>query len=171
MSRADWISAAVTLIVSAVGWFIGGEKAAIVCLAAGVLIAAIVHFTMPKEKVPAKNGPSNVESSFNPTISQIANPTINVNVGHLPPAATQAPNKREQNYPNIICLGARTVNISVDGNGAMSFHETREETSLVGVVACFRNDPIFGKTVKSVYNAKAHLKLIDSCGAEIGIGL
>lgn len=50
MSRADWISASVTLIVASVGWFISGREAAIIFLAVGVLIVVAVHPHSGKEK-------------------------------------------------------------------------------------------------------------------------
>lgn len=53
MSRGDLWSVAVTLIVTGIGYFVGGPKAAYGCLIVGFAIALILHFTRGHEA----NGP------------------------------------------------------------------------------------------------------------------
>ena len=71
----------------------------------------------------------------------------------------------------VILLGTRVVNLTSGGYGGMSFHEISEKSDYVGVVVCFRNEAIYGQRVESIHNAKAHLKLFDQDGAEIGTGI
>jgi hypothetical protein len=66
VSRTDWILIAATLIATSIGWFIGGMKAAVACLAAGVLIEIVLPFTRSKEKTPENFG---TKDSFNPAVA------------------------------------------------------------------------------------------------------
>ncbi len=56
MSKTDWVSAAVTLILAGALWFVGGPKAALACIFLGILIILVVHFKKPKEKTSSANG-------------------------------------------------------------------------------------------------------------------
>lgn len=73
---------------------------------------------------------------------------------------------------NIKFLGAKTINVSYDGYQGDSFNETSSSNSQVtAIVACFRNEPVYGQTITSLYNVKAHLKFVAADGSEIGAGL
>ncbi len=71
---------------------------------------------------------------------------------------------------NVVFLGAKPVNLSFDGYQGASFHERTEKTDVVGIVACFRNEAVYGETIKPVRSARAHLKFFDSEGSEVGTG-
>jgi hypothetical protein len=106
VSRADWISTAGTLIATGIGWFIGGAKAAIACLVAGVLIVIILRFKRSQEKPPAKPKNHGIKDSFNPTFPQTASPTVHVHVGQpapTPPPITLEP--EDISKPNLVLKG------------------------------------------------------------------
>jgi hypothetical protein len=106
VSRADWISTAGTLIATGIGWFIGGTKAAIACLVAGVLIVIILRFKRSKEKPPEKPENHGIKDSFDPTFTQTASPTVHVHVGQpapTPPPITLKP--EEISKPNLVLKG------------------------------------------------------------------
>lgn len=111
------------------------------------------------------------KDSFNPRVTQTANPVINVYAGQATPAAAPVPAPRREMTHNVVFLGARTVGLQEDGYEGLSFHESTANTHLTGIVACFRNQPIYGRTIGSVYSARVHLRFMDSGGAEIGTGL
>ena len=71
---------------------------------------------------------------------------------------------------NVVFLGARVVNFIFGGYQGASFHETSEKTDTVGIVACFRNEAVYGKKIESVRSARAQLKFFDAQGTEIGTG-
>jgi hypothetical protein len=50
LSRADWISVAVTLILAGAGYYFGGAEVAIMCIVLGVLILLGSHFLAGKSK-------------------------------------------------------------------------------------------------------------------------
>jgi hypothetical protein len=104
-----------------------------------------------------------------PTLT--ANPTIS-NAGHTAHAAAPAIRKPEKIETNIKFLGPKTINVSYDEYEGDSFNETSSSNSqATGIVACFRNEAVYGKTVKPLHYVTAHLKLTDATGSEIGTGL
>jgi hypothetical protein len=98
------------------------------------------------------------------------NPTSS-NVNDLSHAAVPAVRKPDKIGPNIKFLGARTINLSYDGYEGDSFHETSSASNPIGIVVCFRNEAVLGKTITAVHNARVHLKFMDTTGLEIGTGL
>jgi hypothetical protein len=173
MSKTDWVTIAATLVGVGLGYYVKGPKAAAVCLAVGAIIFFIVHRRKKPDKQAAeKIGTSEINESFNPKFVQTANPTTIVNVNPpVAPVVVHRPAPLERSKPNVVFLGARTTDIDVAGTyQSRVFHEV-PDSQLVGIVACFRNVAIYGKTIKHVFNAKAHLRFMGSNGEEWGTGI
>jgi hypothetical protein len=98
-----------------------------------------------------------------PTVSKLQAP------GRAVAPAVQKP---EKIGPNIKFLSVKTVNVSYDEYQGVSYNETSSANSqVIGIVACFRNEAVYSKTITSAYNVKAHLKFIDADGSEVGAGV
>jgi hypothetical protein len=88
------------------------------------------------------------------------------------------PPKKERKH-NIVFLNAELVKIAYSGpgfsdrnDGKHSFSEVEGASTgdMVGLVARFRNEAIYGEDVEPVRAVRAHLKLFDRNGKEIGTG-
>jgi hypothetical protein len=86
--------------------------------------------------------------------------------------------KKERKH-NIVFLNAEFVKIAYSGpgfsdrnDGKHSFSELDGASTgdMVGLVARFRNEAIYGEDVEAVRAVRAHLKLFDRNGKEIGTG-
>jgi hypothetical protein len=153
----------------------GSARSKVACLGGGLLVLFILFLRRGSpEKQTAEKA---VEATAKQSVVQHASPTTNVYVNQPAPVVTPAPPRvesAEKSKPNVVFLGARSVNLGFysGGEGSLEFEETKDtKNRLAGIVACFRNDPIYGKPVKSVHGAKAHLKFIDANNAEIGTGV
>lgn len=100
------------------------------------------------------------------------------------PSVNIAPPKEDARH-NLVFLGATFVQIAYFGpgfskstDGMHSFSEVAgtagitmaPESRMIGLVARFRNEAIFGQDIKAIREARAHLKLFDKKGREIGTG-
>lgn len=153
----------------------------------GICICIWLYLHFIAERKPE----GGVAQSINAPITQNANPTINNS-----PTFTNAPVFAPQfvipvptptihpvpttssGAPNIVFLGAAFVKISYSGpgfsdrtDGMHSFSEVQGKSNgdMIGLVARFRNEAIFGQDVKLV-NARAQVKLFDANNQEIGTG-
>jgi hypothetical protein len=99
----------------------------------------------------------------------ISGPTIH------PPVTPRPDDARH----NVVFLGADFVKISYSGpgfsdrtDGMHSFDEVHGNSNgdMIGLVARFRNEAIYGQNVKPVSGARAHVKLFDTNNQEIGTG-
>jgi hypothetical protein len=169
--RGILISLAVNFAVAGTIWYLKGPNAGLACLAIGLVLFVLALFwpkKKPEPQSPQTLPPIHIENR----LENIGNP---VNTQNHPQAATTlpqppAPPKPE---PNIKFLGVRPIKVSFSANVPLqlcSFHE-QADGKLDCVVAYFRNEAIYGKTVKPIYEARAHLKLFDASGAEIGNGI
>jgi hypothetical protein len=95
----------------------------------------------------------------------------------IAPSNRAAPQKERK--PNIVFLNAEVVKLAYSGpgysdrtDGKHSFSEVvgASSGSIVGLVARFRNEAIYGEDVAAVHGVRAHLKLFDRNGKEIGTG-
>jgi hypothetical protein len=95
----------------------------------------------------------------------------------IAPSKSAAPQKERKH--NIAFLSAEVVKLAYSGpgysdrtDGKHSFSEVVGTSTgdMVGLVARFRNDAIFGEDVAAVSGVRAHLKLFDRNGKEIGTG-
>jgi len=86
---------------------------------------------------------------------------------------------QKERKPNIVFLNAEVVKIAYSGpgfsdrtDGKHSFSEVEGVSTgdMVGLVARFRNEAIFGEDVAAVHAVRAHLKLFDRNGKEISTG-
>lgn len=85
-------------------------------------------------------------------------------------AAVAQPPKPEPSQPNVKFLGIRSVRLDFIHHHTLqvcSYHED-SEGKLKGTVARFRNEAIFGTTVKALHDVRAQLKLFDETGIELG---
>ncbi len=113
------------------------------------------------------------------TIKQEANPQQHVYIGKefLPqPREDRKPEPislPEPPRPNIKCLPIRRTLVTMIHNVPTHVCSFREHADgeLVSILACFRNEAIFEKHIKPIHRARAHLKLFDNAGAEIGHGV
>ena len=76
-------------------------------------------------------------------------------------------------------MGAAIVTIAYSGpgfsgstDGMQSFSEVAglSKGDMIGLVARFRNEAIYGEDIKPIRGARAHLKLFDKNSREIGTG-
>jgi len=95
----------------------------------------------------------------------------------IAPSNIAAPQKERKH--NIVFLNAEVVKLAYSGpgysdrtDGKHSFSEVVGTSTgdMVGLVARFRNDAIYGEDVAAVRGVRAHLKLFDRNGKEIGTG-
>ena len=95
----------------------------------------------------------------------------------ITPSNSAAPQKERKH--NIVFLNAEVVKLAYSGpgfsdrtDGKHSFSEVEGVSTgdMIGVVARFRNEAIYGDAVAAVHAVRAHLKLFDRNGKEIGTG-
>jgi hypothetical protein len=95
----------------------------------------------------------------------------------IAPSNSAAPLKERKH--NIVFLNVEVVKLAYSGpgysdrtDGKHSFSEVVGTSTgdMVGLVARFRNDAIYGEDVTGVRSVRAHLKLFDRDGKEIGAG-
>jgi hypothetical protein len=177
-SRADWITVAVTLLLFGIAYYVSGPRVAVWCLIAGVTIL-IVMMLLKRDKERGEPIQSSQQTA-NPSLTQNASPTINVNIGTHPDSVkVPAPAATPKSEPNVKFLGIRLIRVEFVANVARdlssfhesSVHERARDADIESVVACFRNEGLFGRTVKPIRSVKANLKLFDANHAEIGTGL
>jgi hypothetical protein len=96
----------------------------------------------------------------------------------ISPAAKDARPQENQTH-NVVFLNAAFVNIAYSGpgfserrDGMQSFSEVEGASNgdMIGLVARFRNEAIYGQEVAAVRAVRAHLKLFDKNNQEIGTG-
>ncbi len=80
---------------------------------------------------------------------------------------------------NIVFLNAEVVKLAYSGPGYSERNDGKHSFSevvgistgdMVGLVARFRNEAVYGEDVPAVHGVRAHLKLFDRNGKEIGTG-
>jgi hypothetical protein len=95
----------------------------------------------------------------------------------IAPSGSGAPQK-EPKY-NIVFLNAEVVKLAYSGpgysdrtDGKHSFSEVIGPSTgtMIGLVGRFRNEAVYGEDVAAVRGVRAHLKLFDRNGKEIGTG-
>jgi hypothetical protein len=95
----------------------------------------------------------------------------------IAPSNSAVPQKERKH--NIVFLNAEVVKLAYSGpgysdrtDGRHSFSEVEGVSTgdMVGLVARFRNEAIYGEDVAAVRGVRAHLKLFDRSGKEIGTG-
>ena len=98
---------------------------------------------------------------------------IHINLPPTIPPASPFPRyeKPEEKIANVKFLRAKDVNLRFDPYEGLSFHETDGPRNLIGLVACFRNDAIYGQVVSPAKYLRAHLRFMDASGQEIGTGI
>ena len=93
------------------------------------------------------------------------------------PSNGAAPRKERKH--NVVFLNAEFVKIAYSGpgysdrtDGMHSFSEVEGASTgdMIGLVARFRNEAIYGQDVEAARAVRAHLKLFDRNGKEIGTG-
>ena len=93
--------------------------------------------------------------------------------------AGEAEMPQKERKHNIVFLNAEVVKLAYSGpgfsertDGQHSFSEVKGVSTgdMIGLVARFRNEAIYGENVATVRSVRAHLKLLDRNGKEIGTG-
>ena len=105
--------------------------------------------------------------------------TWNNNRRRMTVAPSNGTEPQKERKPNIVFLNAEVVKIAYSGpgfsdrtDGKHSFSEVEGVSTgdMVGLVARFRNEAIYGEDVAAVHAVRAHLKLFDRSGKEISTG-
>lgn len=177
MSREDWWSVAATLIVSGIGYFVGGEKTAYGCLIVGFIIAIILHLTRSKKEKNPAPPTSSVDNSASQTQTGIkfeqhiypAQTSPVLPVLSEPPLEPKEPDRRS----NIRCLGPQITRLrtGISGYGFYEDAEGSHRESNSAAIICFRNEALPDRKVRLVYNVKASIVFTDDVGQEMGTGI
>jgi hypothetical protein len=170
--RGILISLAINFAVAGTVWYLKGPNAGLVCLAIGLGLFVVALFWPKKKPEPQPPPQSLPPIHIENRLENIGNP-VNTQDNRQAAISLSQPPAPPKPEPNIKFLGVRPVKVSFAANVPLqlcSFHE-QADGKIDCVVACFRNEAIYGKTVKPIYDARAHLKLFDASGAEIGNGI
>jgi hypothetical protein len=111
----------------------------------------------------------------------VANATVDARNDAKEPTPPAAKDARPQENPthNVVFLSAAFVKIAYSGpgfsertDGMQSFSEVEDASNgdMIGLVARFRNEAIYGQEVTTARVVRAHLKLFDQNNQEIGTG-
>jgi hypothetical protein len=180
MSRSDFWSIAATLIVTGVGYFVGGPKTAYGCIGLGVFIILYLIFTHKKNKL-AVSTTASAQSTANPQITANPQLTANPNVSqslhlHLSDQQKQkpplAPSKPKPQH-NLGLHSCKMVQIeeNIGPHGEMNgFHSTDDQSKPNAAVVCIKNRSKEGE-VAYLHDVRAALVFRDSNGLEIGSGI
>jgi hypothetical protein len=76
MRKTEWVSAAVTLVATGLGYFISGPKAAAVCIVIGTIAVIVLHLGGHKNKDEDAAAKLSIKGSFNPQQRQEFNPVF-----------------------------------------------------------------------------------------------
>ena len=169
LSRADWITVGVTLLLFALAYYINGPKLAVTCLSAGILILVITILRRrhKQERTQPPSPSQSVQQTANPVITQNPTQTVNVNIDAQARQAQEPPPDppMPKLEPNIRFVEAKVIPATT-GSGN-TFHEAQARSGgfYVGI-ACFRNDGIVGKRLRQPH-VKAHIVFRDAEGLEI----
>ncbi len=121
-----------------------------------------------------------VKDSFNPIQKQEFNPVFSPSIvvaphpSPTPPPVSVTPPNKDSSKWDVRFLSARPVNIAAsqdDEVGLVIFREVNHYTGFAGIVACFRNEAIYGKRSYNAENVTAHLVMKNRSGQEIGVGI
>ncbi len=197
MSRADLLSAAATLLVGGMAYFISGKTAALIAIGVGVVIVLTIHLIgkstqelSPVQQPLAQASITHVAkatnsgnisntstfnpvNTFNPVIVLPNNPAP-VKEEVRPETPRRTPDKPKRIH-NIKCVSAQVMWISMqmDRSVPLHFFETRKDGYDAGIaaVATFRNSAMpEGVKPSEISNIRAHIVYLDRNGAEIGYG-
>jgi hypothetical protein len=172
MSRSDFWSIAATLIVTGVGYFVGGQKTAAVCIALGVFIVLYLLLTYKKKgDSPSVSVRANPQMIANPQMT--ANPSVHV---HLPGSEKREkpplPAKKPRPQHNLQLHSFRMAQIeeSLGRGGPNGFHLAENQSKPNAAIVCIRNKSRDGE-VSYIGDVRAALTFRDSGGREIGGGI
>jgi hypothetical protein len=167
MSRGDGWSVAATLIAGGIAYFVGGAKAAIACIVAGVLIGLFLHFSKPKEakKEISAATTADVRDSFNPTNSFTASPHIEQHV-HLGGSHQKTIEQPSPPLPNLQCKPVVQDWLSAN-DGAFSRYQQDIGKQIFCGIAKLCNEP-HNADISGVYRAKALIVFFNQQGGELG---
>lgn len=160
-SRGDWITAALTLILFSLAYYLRSPSptVALVCLVLGILILLVMIFRRrEKEQAP----------SVSQSVQQTANPTINVNIGtptSSQPLSEPLPLTPEPKH-NIHFLEAKSVKAHSGLSDGQIYESPQGLGDYMVSIVCFRNDPIIGQSVQQP-RLKAHIIYKDKNGHEL----
>lgn len=140
------------------------------------LTVAVPAYIRTNTKIQAAQRPYAILSSNGPFIIRQVPPSDSAKP--TSPAATIGAPQKERRH-NVVFLNAEVVKLAYSGpgysertDGKHSFSEVVGTSTgdMVGLVVRFRNDAIYGGDVAAVRGVRAHLKLFDRNGKEIGTG-
>ncbi|MGA2903435.1 MAG: hypothetical protein ABSD98_06375 [Candidatus Korobacteraceae bacterium] len=190
------IGLAINFLAAAFIYTYKGPSPAIVLFLVGLaIIGAVILFEKRKstgtgklsESTPSNSSTTNQDSfrqEFNPTFNPTFSPSITINPSPNPPPSptpisVRAIPRQEEPKHNLVFLGATFVKLAYSGPGFSratdGMHSLSEVVGtsrgdMIGLVARFRNEAVFGQDIKAIRRARAHLKLFDKNSREIGTG-
>jgi hypothetical protein len=146
VSRADWWSLSAALVAASIGYFVGGQKTAWVCLSAGLIIWWALHVTRPK-KDNLEPAPPPINNSSTLTASPNINnsSTLTVNIGDLerkprqPQAQEQVTDTKE--IPSIVSLKPKEVLLHEGARGVWYEASTELARARKALAVPFKNMP------------------------------
>ena len=200
MKKETVVSGLISAAIAGGGYFISGPKVAAIIFLVGLVGTVAVQVFWKESShqdhpVPiADSVKQSLENVGNPV--QNANPSINnsptfTNAPVFAPQiilsqprqvaapTVQTAPPREPLRHNLVFLGATFVKLRYSGpgygsstDGMHSFSEVvgASRGDMIGLVARFRNEAVFGQDIKAIRRARAHLKLFDKNSREIGTG-
>lgn len=148
-SKGDLASASLTLIVTAVGYWVGGQKTAVIALAAGILLMLIARFMRGPHadhtaSIPEKAS-NTVSNSANTSLNNVGNPRVEIH-NYPPPIPTVAPVPK----PEPVVKSAPKANICFKNvRAAWIWYDEKEDCFVEvqngkstprGVIARFKNE-------------------------------
>jgi hypothetical protein len=173
MSRSDFWSIAVTLIVAGVGYFVSAKATAYTCIGLGVITILVLLLT-PKKSEPA----TSYRATQNANPQMTANPHVSQNINlHLPgsekqekPIPPPAKPKPQHNLKLHSCKMAR-IEDNMGPRGEMSgFRFAEDQSSPNAAVVFIKNKSKEGE-VAYIDDVRAALIFKDSDRKEIGQGV
>jgi hypothetical protein len=131
-----------TGVVTGIGYFVAGPKAAAWCLGGGLVLAIVLRVARPKKPNPPPVAPS---APINNSATLTASPHIEVNIGDVdrkPPAPkAKEPSVRQDEIPSIASLKPKEVLLHEDAWGVWYEASTDLARARKAIVLPFKNLP------------------------------
>lgn len=175
MSRSDFWSIAVTLVVAGVAYFVGGQKTAYGCIAVGVLTILYLLFTHKKSEPTSVSVTTSPQMTANPQV--VASPNVSQNVYVVHPSEKREqplparPKPKPQHNLQFQSCKMACIDYSLGQYGGMAgFHFAEDQSKSNAAVVCIKNKSR-DREVAEMHDVRAALTFRDDKGQEIGGGI